>query len=609
MRIFDSGQGRSETGAVVHGGLLVQATGRAELVELIRLGLRIRAQREPWHPRPLQEAEGEDSLLLRRIHGRLMAGDARVEDDDRDDGWREALMELCGRPPAGAFDGLLAALANLLEFWEDDTADAQPRHRADQPELLLMLASPSPREDQPAELRFEAPRAALVIRNGSLIVGLSLATIIKATRWCAAVVTRVVPRSPQAAARRMVQGARDIAQRSCRHNLPRLDRLQPVERQALLQRRMVIVLLHGLFGTDLLTFDGLISRFKSTRPQDLADPAALTADQLSRSGRSSSPTQRLALHELLQPLAGSLQHCKGSDVGEFIDAHVAFVGWPHNSLASIEENARHLADLIENELTPDGPALVFVGHSRGGLVARACAARLLERSTLQRDWGRSLSRIVTFGTPHEGAAMAEPTVNGARDLATYLMMLNATRRWSSLVDVLGYLQSRTSEGIESLKPPEASTGSRQRAFISDLFDSEGRLRGADGRRRPPVIAVGGKVDAAVLDSWRKRAANVFVSRQIDDDDHDLVVELSSSISDRLKPEAAVIVACDHFGYFDTDGEALHAIDEVLSHLWAGLVGALGSWLASRPPAAAGGLVAPPRASFKLMRPIKVNPRK
>lgn len=57
---------------------------------------------------------------------------------------------------------------------------------------------------------------------------------------------------------------------------------------------------------------------------------------------------------------------------------VYVLGWPHDTLAPVKVNAQHLAEMIERLLGASGLPIVFVCHSRGGLVARAAAVALLQ---------------------------------------------------------------------------------------------------------------------------------------------------------------------------------------------------------------------------------------
>ena len=78
----------------------------------------------------------------------------------------------------------------------------------------------------------------------------------------------------------------------------------------------------------------------------------------------------------------------------------------YNTGRRVVENGRRLADVIE-ALVAAYPvaieALALVGHSMGGLVARAAA---LVAETEDRPWWKLLRHVVTLGSPHTGAPLA-----------------------------------------------------------------------------------------------------------------------------------------------------------------------------------------------------------
>jgi len=77
----------------------------------------------------------------------------------------------------------------------------------------------------------------------------------------------------------------------------------------------------------------------------------------------------------------------------------------YNSGLPVSRNGRQLAELLETLLAswPRPVAeLAIIGHSMGGLVARAAHAKALE---LGYDWPRRLKRLAFLGTPHHGAPL------------------------------------------------------------------------------------------------------------------------------------------------------------------------------------------------------------
>ena len=357
--------------------------------------------------------------------------------------------------------------------------------------------------------------------------------------------------------------------------LPRLDQLSGEEHEALRKASTVVVLLHGLFSTDRGTFDGFIDRLRHVDPVTLS--AALQAHARDHAdaivfgaGGKEAIEERFKQH-----LAAAIEHNPEStaalalrnDTARKLADRVAVVGWPHDTLTSIRANAGELADLIDRVFAGMAapPRIVFVAHSRGGLVARATAVELLSSPAVGR-WRDALSGIVTFGTPHDGAALAE---HDARGLATYLLLAQSTGRVASIGDVLTYLDARTAEGLENLKPVNAVTESREQSFVDRLYERERGLRDAGGHRYPPIIAVGGRLDDKGRDDWRKRAAGALVDRWLDEPDHDLVVELTSSTSPRTLPDVTMTVVSSHFDYF-TAPAATHdwAFDIALASIWS-----------------------------------------
>jgi pimeloyl-ACP methyl ester carboxylesterase len=112
----------------------------------------------------------------------------------------------------------------------------------------------------------------------------------------------------------------------------------------------------------------------------------------------------------------------------------------YNTGRHISENGREVADCLE-ELLAGWPveveSIALVGHSMGGLVARsACHLAAAD----QRAWVREVRRIVTLGTPHMGAPLAQ----GAHWLSARLGVLPETRAFSAWL-------RRRSAGIRDLR--------------------------------------------------------------------------------------------------------------------------------------------------------------
>lgn len=148
----------------------------------------------------------------------------------------------------------------------------------------------------------------------------------------------------------------------------------------------LVLLLHGLLSTDVGSFDAFIRRWREEERSGGVPPARI-------------------------------------------------LSWPHDTLDAIGNNARDLARLIEHVFDPRPVPVVFVAHSRGGLVARRTAVELARISASLRSCVRG---CVTFGTPHEGADLANFV--SVSHLAYYVSITTAAG-WDSiyrLSDIFAY---------------------------------------------------------------------------------------------------------------------------------------------------------------------------
>jgi pimeloyl-ACP methyl ester carboxylesterase len=112
----------------------------------------------------------------------------------------------------------------------------------------------------------------------------------------------------------------------------------------------------------------------------------------------------------------------------------------YNSGRHISENGLSLADVLA-ELVAAWPVAVtevaLVGHSMGGLVARSACYQAAERGD---DWVRRVRQVISLGTPHMGAPLAQ----GVHWLSAGLHALPETRPFA------GFLRRR-SAGIRDLR--------------------------------------------------------------------------------------------------------------------------------------------------------------
>ncbi|MBK7206298.1 MAG: alpha/beta hydrolase [Thermomonas sp.] len=120
-----------------------------------------------------------------------------------------------------------------------------------------------------------------------------------------------------------------------------------------------------------------------------------------------APTPRL----LVQVHGLCMNHLQwrrqGHDHGERLAAELGYtpVHLHYNSGLSIESNGRTFATLLQ-QLIQDWPVPVerfaILGHSMGGLVARAAIASALQE---RQQWLERLDQLVFLGTPHHGAPL------------------------------------------------------------------------------------------------------------------------------------------------------------------------------------------------------------
>lgn len=572
IKIFDEALGIEEAGATVSGGLLLTATARADLEQLVGLCVELRTA-APRSYAPFRELHDQP---MRALYADLLIGGSRLHAQSigpTEPWWRPEISSLTSSLRT-SFDYLTMALATLFDVWDEDRSDSDPEATA---QLFLAVANPATPNPEGLELDFAERRAMLVLQPGSLVPIFALEGVVKGYGWVTAAgakVARVFGRTAQASGNRLVEGAREQARKTAKHVFPRIDRFEPKELAELRAHEVVVVFLHGLFSTDLGTFDGFIDALYASNPSTL--PAQIVGDQAvagtgGRAGALKELGARLQanIDAFAKAEPGKMQamekRLSPADTQAAVKSGVGFVGWPHNTLTSIRTNGNWLADTLENTFLPEPPKILFVCHSRGGLVARAAIASLVGAGRGE-TWRRAIGGLITFGTPHDGASIAEHSL---RDLATYFLLSQSTRRVASLTDVLSYLDARTAEGVEQLKRDEATTEAREQAFTDELYALERTLaRDAMGRRLPSAIAIGGKLGDAARATWRGRASSALVTRWLDTPDHDLVVELNSTTSSRLNADITGVMTCDHFTYFDRLSAAPDLANLVAARVWS-----------------------------------------
>jgi pimeloyl-ACP methyl ester carboxylesterase len=199
---------------------------------------------------------------------------------------------------------------------------------------------------------------------------------------------------------------------------PALAALQPLLKQELPERALAVqAAVNGVLGDHLKA---------SGNPLALSMRLAPLVD-----GATGPPL--VLLHGLCM---NELQWRRATPQGIDLPAALAALGYQplglrYNSGRPIWRNGAELAALLD---TVPGP-LTLVGHSMGGLVIRSALAQ-----AEGRRWPQRLKRLVTLGTPHQGA----PLERGGQQVQQ-LLELSAYSR------PLGLLAARRSAGIRDLR--------------------------------------------------------------------------------------------------------------------------------------------------------------
>jgi pimeloyl-ACP methyl ester carboxylesterase len=196
----------------------------------------------------------------------------------------------------------------------------------------------------------------------------------------------------------------------------------------------------------------------------------------------------------------------------------------HDTFLPIADNAEELARLVRERL--QASQLLFIGHSRGGLVARQAAA------ILDKSGYRCAVEVWTFGTPHMGT----PLVTAGATLLNLLI-----RFGEEVVNTLPAVSPLTRALSWLLPAPELPAG------IASLRENSGELR-----------ILNQLTDVTAPRVWGSRydmqkgspAYGLFVdglfSGILAGADHDLVVPVPSALG---VGAAEPLLGCSHSGYF------------------------------------------------------------
>ncbi len=154
-----------------------------------------------------------------------------------------------------------------------------------------------------------------------------------------------------------------------------------------------------------------------------------------------------------------------------------------NTGLSLRENGAALTGLLQ-DLVAAWPTevcrIALVGHSMGGLIARAgCAVAIEDPGARESNapWRTLVTDVVTLGTPHLGADLARVVGVGSRHLAR----LPETAAFGRILDQRSVGIVDLSEGLPDL---EAATGVRYRLVSGSLDGAWGALVGDVMVRRP-----------------------------------------------------------------------------------------------------------------------------
>ncbi len=160
----------------------------------------------------------------------------------------------------------------------------------------------------------------------------------------------------------------------------------------------------------------------------------------------------------------------------------------YNTGLAVEDNARELAAQLE-QLLQAAPAglneLVLVGHSMGGLVARAACDEALR---LGLSWSRRTGMLICLGTPHQGARLEQLGHLTSVALAV-----------SEVTQPLSRIANARSQGIKDLRHGRGGVGER------DERDERGIAARADVGPEIPLRLVVGSLAGASSSALGKLA--------------------------------------------------------------------------------------------------------
>ncbi|HWS78373.1 MAG TPA: hypothetical protein VN205_08370 [Thermomonas sp.] len=212
-----------------------------------------------------------------------------------------------------------------------------------------------------------------------------------------------------------------------------LQRLQPADaeaRTAIHDRDAVLAILNGVIGDHLAATNNPLA--VSARLRKAGHPLDLDRDALADAYPDASPRLLVMVHGLCM---NDLQWRQdGHHHGERLVDELggSLVHLHYNSGLPIAENGRQFSALLQ-QLVAEWPVeierLAIIGHSMGGLVARAAIASAQDDGS---HWLARLDTLASLGTPHHGAPLERAgnllqTVLGASAHSAPFMALGRLR--------------------------------------------------------------------------------------------------------------------------------------------------------------------------------------
>jgi pimeloyl-ACP methyl ester carboxylesterase len=322
---------------------------------------------------------------------------------------------------------------------------------------------------------------------------------------------------------------------------------------------LVIGALNGLYGDTLEREGSALVAPMSVRVD--GRPVELERDALTAAFPEARGRLVVFVHGLMETEHGwQLRAARtGGSYGERLarDLSVTPVEIRYNTGRHISENGASLSELLE-ELVAAWPEpvreIALVGHSMGGLVARSACHRAGAEGAA---WAGRVRHVVSLGTPHMGAPMAQ----GVHYLTHGLSVLPETRPF-------GDFFRRRSAGIRDLR-------------YGSLVDEDWRECDPDALRGAAMTEV----------PLLPGATHHFVSATISRDPRH---PLGRLIGDWLvlQPSASGIARDRRLGFRDEDGRHLGATNHIALLNHPAVYEQLRQWLSVSPEPAVPALPAP-----------------